>query len=212
VLYIRNTVADAVESYRDISSGVRSMLFHARFALCDRLARQAEALAAFDKDSTPDRRAGRLLIATQVVEQSLDLDFDLIVSDLALVDLIIQRAGRLWRHARRQRHPGARREMIIVGPEPSQDADQCWLPGTLRRTAGVYDDHARMWLTAEAFRRTGSIDAPDGLRGLIEHVYGSDLAGRIPAGLVSALRSAETDKGVDRAQGAVSIPRQSRGL
>jgi CRISPR-associated endonuclease/helicase Cas3 len=211
VLYIRNTIADAIESYRAIPSGVRAMLFHARFALCDRLARQAEALAAFDKESTPDRRAGRLLIATQVVEQSLDLDFDLIVSDLAPIDLIIQRAGRLWRHAARQRHPSARREMIIVGPEPSLDADTWWLSRTLQRTARVYDDHARMWLTAEALRRAGSIDAPCGLRDLIEHVYGSDVASRIPVGLAAALRRAETDRGSDRAQGATNTLRLADG-
>jgi CRISPR-associated endonuclease/helicase Cas3 len=162
VLYIRNTVADAIETYRAIPGGVRAMLFHARFALCDRLARQADALSAFDKESTPYRRAGCLLIATQVVEQSLDLDFDLIVSDLAPIDLIIQRAGRLWRHATRQRHPDARCEMIIVGPEPSLDANTSWLSRTLQRTVRVYDDHARMWLTAEALRRAGSIDAPGG--------------------------------------------------
>ena len=69
------------------------MLFHARFAMTDRLAIEERALELFGKKGTPDQRKGRVLVATQVVEQSLDLDFDLMVTDLAPIDLLVHAPG-----------------------------------------------------------------------------------------------------------------------
>ena len=101
VAVICNAVDEAIDMYRalcrDHEPG-KVDLFHARFAMGDRLDIERRVLDRFGKASTPDRRRGQILVATQVIEQSLDLDFDLVISDLAPVDLLIQRAGRLWRH------------------------------------------------------------------------------------------------------------------
>lgn len=81
-----------------LKDGTEVFLFHARFPADRRQPREEQALESFGKENT---RIGRkILIATQVAEQSLDLDFDVIATDLAPIDLILQRAGRLWRHAR----------------------------------------------------------------------------------------------------------------
>jgi CRISPR-associated endonuclease/helicase Cas3 len=80
------------------AAGVAVSLFHARLTMEDRQKVESQVLDQFGKKAERDRP--RLLIATQVVEQSLDLDFDAMVSDLAPVDLLLQRAGRLHRHLR----------------------------------------------------------------------------------------------------------------
>ncbi|MEH0069472.1 CRISPR-associated helicase Cas3' [Pannonibacter sp. Pt2-lr] len=100
VAIICNAVDPAIRMFEALreAGGVPVDLFHARMAQVDRQAIEAEVLSRFGKDAPQERRAGRILVATQVIEQSLDLDFDLILTDLAPVDLLIQRAGRLWRH------------------------------------------------------------------------------------------------------------------
>jgi CRISPR-associated endonuclease/helicase Cas3 len=101
VCWIRNSVKDARQAFQLLKdNGLKVELFHARFTIADRLDVQGRILEAFDKDSGFEQRKGRLVIATQVVEQSLDLDFDVMVTDLAPIDLMLQRAGRMHRHIR----------------------------------------------------------------------------------------------------------------
>lgn len=96
-----------------LPDGTEIYLFHARFPADRRQKREDQALETFG--NIGKARSGRkLLIATQVAEQSLDLDFDLIVTDLAPIDLILQRAGRLWRHERGPR-PLPEPLLIIAG-------------------------------------------------------------------------------------------------
>src|SRR5690606_33649045 len=116
--------------------GLQPIVFHARFAQGDRQAREREVLERFKASAEDGGRAGGVVVATQVIEQSLDLDFDVMVSDLAPVDLLIQRAGRLWRNPARgaDRRSGARCELVILGPPfteaPPEDWVQALLPGT----------------------------------------------------------------------------------
>lgn len=172
-VWIRNAVDDAIaatDALRD--RGVEADLLHARFAVADRLEREARHVARFGRDGTG--REGRVLVATQVVEQSLDLDFDVMVSDLAPIGSLIQRAGRLWRHmdlrpAVSRPVPGP--ELLVLSPDPDVVEDARWLHGVLDRGAWVYPADVQ-WRTARALFDAGVIDAPGGLRGLIESVHG----------------------------------------
>lgn len=116
--WIRNTVDDAIAAYEGLKNeeGVKEKLFHARFALTDRLDREDWVLKHFGEASDPEQREGKILIATQVVEQSLDLDFDVLVSDLAPIDLLVQRVGRQHRH--RRDGPGNR---VAAGAEDGRE-------------------------------------------------------------------------------------------
>lgn len=197
-LYIRNSVDDAIEAAQTLADrGLAPMLFHARFALQDRLAREREVIDAFGKDTTPRVRAGKVLVATQVVEQSLDLDFDLIVSDLAPIDLLIQRAGRLWRHQERAR-PRSRCELLVVSPSPVESPDHKWFRRLLPRAASVYQNHAQLWLTARLLSERGAIESPGSLRRLIESVYGPSADDAAPEALSRFWIEAEGRDGADR--------------
>lgn len=202
VAWVRNSVDDAVEARSALASaGIEAMLFHARFAMSDRQDIEYEVLRRFGRGSLDEQRRGRVLVATQVIEQSLDLDFDLIVSDLAPADLIIQRAGRLWRHYRGAR-PIAGPRLLLLSPVSVDDPPADWLGPELRRTGFVYPDHALLWRSARALLQAGCIETPDGIRPLVERVYDRDSDNAVPPGLTRAASNAE---GAELAAAAVAF-------
>ena len=89
------------ESGNGFSMGGKCFSFTPRFPANRRQAREDVVLKIFGEGGGRD--GTKILIATQVAEQSLDLDFDVIATDLAPIDLVLQRAGREWRHAGRSR-------------------------------------------------------------------------------------------------------------
>ena len=179
IAWVRNTVDDAIAASDALRErGREVILFHARFAMADRLAVESTVLARFGKRAHGPRAA--IVVATQVIEQSLDLDFDLMVSDLAPIDLLIQRAGRLWRHERKAR-PVAGPELLVLSPEPVADPQADWLRKLLPGSAAVYPDPALLWRSARILFAAGAIVTPTDMRTLIEPVYakGAD----VPVGL-----------------------------
>lgn len=183
-LYIRNTVDDAREAHAALAArGIPAtdlFLFHARFALADRLEIERRTVKIFGKESVAEERAGKVLVATQVVEQSLDLDFDVLASDLAPIDLLVQRAGRLWRHGWRKR--AGEPELLVVAPPAVGDPPGDWFERFLPRAAHVYEDHARLWLTVRTLEQAGAIESPGELRALVEAVYGPEAEEDVPEG------------------------------
>lgn len=200
--WMRNTVADALEAYALLSAHVPASaitLFHARFALQDRLEIEQQILDRFGKDGGPAERAGRVVIATQVAEQSLDADWDVLISDLAPIDRLIQRAGRMHRHVRDaegRRLPDADATdqrgtpcLWVHGPEWHEDPGEDWFKEAFPKSALVYPHHGHLWRTARLLRR-GHMSMPEDARPFIEEVFGAD-DDDLPEGLtVQALQVA----------------------
>jgi CRISPR-associated endonuclease/helicase Cas3 len=181
--WIRNTVADAMDAYERISQTIpaeKITLFHARFALKDRLGKEEQVLSFFGEGSKQQDRQGRIMIATQVAEQSLDVDFDVLITDLAPIDRVLQRAGRLQRHVR-----DARGNRLVATDAKDQRSAPClwvyapawteqpkanWYSAVFKKAQYVYKHHGQLWLTAKALQE-GGFSMPADARSLIETVF-----------------------------------------
>jgi CRISPR-associated endonuclease/helicase Cas3 len=170
-----NTVVDAQRTYLSLRDalerrGIEVRLFHARFPASWRQQIENEVLARFGgATDNPQRPRASVLVATQVIEQSLDLDFDLLVSALAPVDLVLQRAGRLHRHKGRQRPVGlAAPQLWLLRPDLDEKSVARF--GT---SEFIYDRFVllRSYL---ALHGRLTICLPDDVEGLIEQVYGEE--------------------------------------
>jgi len=169
---IVNTVERAQQLYvkvrEKLPSEVTIVLFHARFPMSERSEIESEVLSIWGENGSRPKRA--LLIATQVAEQSLDIDFDFMLSDLAPVDLLLQRIGRLHRHRR-------------IRPEAHLEA-KVWIAGlksdslNLEKTKWkyVYDEYIldRTW---EALRKEQILYFPSDIDRFVQFVYGGGLSG-----------------------------------
>lgn len=183
-VWIRNAVDDAITGIEILrAAGIEAELLHARFALCDRLEKERRLQDRFGREGRG--RAGRVLVATQVVEQSLDIDFDVMVSDLAPIEVLVQRAGRLWRHM--DRRPECDRPvdspiLHVLSPDPNPaKVDDQWLRHVLPSGSWVYPRDIQ-WRTAHAIFSRQNITIPTELRSLIEEVHG-DVCEELPCGL-----------------------------
>jgi CRISPR-associated endonuclease/helicase Cas3 len=167
---VRNTVGLAQQTYRTLKerlpADVEVELFHARFPFGQRQTIERRVLERYGKPGPRPRKA--VLVATQVVEQSLDLDFDLLVTDIAPVDLVLQRAGRLWRHENRTRPAGLK--------EPD-----VWLLRPLVGADGVPDfgvseliyERFVLLRSQLALGSRGKVTLPADVEAMIESVYGA---------------------------------------
>lgn len=179
VLVIANKVARAQSLFLRLKNNVPTTLFHARFPMNQRLEIEAKVLALFGPNGSAID--GHVLVATQVAEQSLDIDFDVLISDPAPVDLLLQRQGRIHRHTR-PRPQGFEKPVIHVveldEPVPSAELSRF-----------IYDrwDMLRSiaWL-----RQHRELELPAAIDHAIQEVYG-DWEPDGPTELLEALEEAK---------------------
>lgn len=135
-------------------------LFHARFRFADRQEKEHACVKRYGRDGTRER--GRILVATQVVEQSLDLDFDWMLTQICPVDLLFQRLGRLHRHERVWRPPGFESPRCTV----ISVADDNYLLHEY-----IYGNARVLWRTEKLLQGVSEIVFPEAYRDWIERVY-----------------------------------------
>lgn len=138
-------------------------IFHARYRFEDRQQHEQQVIANYGRQA--ERKQGRILVATQVIEQSLDLDFDWLITQLCPVDLLFQRLGRLHRHQRRR--------------PPGFESPTCTVLLPRQQQYGlhefIYGNARVLWRTEQLLLSTGKgIEFPQAYRSWIEKVYAND--------------------------------------
>lgn len=225
VLVVCNTVARANALFRHLEvglereapellpslfdiSGVRAP-HHGRFARADREAMDAQVSHLLGKGSPA---GSRLLIGTQTLEQSLDIDADWLVCDLAPMDVLLQRIGRLHRHQREWRPAGFESPQVRVRIPARELASYVDLHGVLKGPAGlgrVYADGRVLQCTLSLLASRSTLVLPNDARTLIEGtthteafadlpapwpIHGRHIEGSVRAEVLTALRSVLDDK------------------
>jgi CRISPR-associated endonuclease/helicase Cas3 len=169
--WVCDTVGSAQDAFREVRTALDrlspdarppAVLYHARMLAGQRRRIEQRVQDLVGKESV--RTRGCIVVATQVVEQSLDIDFDLLLSELAPMDLLIQRIGRLHRH-KRQRPAHVARPLCrlllparLGGAEPASPMEWVYQPFVLIKTLATLLDRS-------------AIDVPIDVRPLVESVY-----------------------------------------
>lgn len=208
VLVIRNTVRSAQETYLALKSclregtGVETGLLHSRYTFLDREASERLWMDRLGRDSRLRPQHGAILVATQVVEQSVDIDADLLVTDLAPVDLLIQRLGRLHRHQRERRPVGFETPTCwILSSEIDWNAGEKEIKAALGPSAWVYPPFA-LYQADRIFGTWETLVLPTGIRTILEE---SD---QIPEGLPNGASAFRTTLDKEVQEMSLSAARQ----
>lgn len=178
VLWIENTVDDAIQVYQKFSayfedSEVECGLLHSRFTFTDRQAIEDKWVYLFGKQNQNRYSGkGKILVGTQILEQSLDIDADFLITRICPIDLLMQRSGRLWRHIRPNRHTNAVCQMNVLTPSFDQAISTevkgfgasalIYYPYILLKTLWTIEQH-------NSIHR--SLQIPSRIPSLIESVY-----------------------------------------
>jgi CRISPR-associated endonuclease/helicase Cas3 len=196
VLVIRNTVASAQQTFRSIKSALRDDtipvgLLHSRFPHFQRQDNEKHWMDLLGKN--PSRRPpGCVLVATQVVEQSVDIDADLLVTDLAPTDLLLQRMGRLHRHTRPRPIGFETATCWILQPSVDWAADPKTIREQIGASAYIYPPIA-LYLAQEIWQKRRSVTLPTEIRELLESP--ASLMDSLPAGAAKLADELKSDTG-----------------
>jgi CRISPR-associated endonuclease/helicase Cas3 len=215
VVWIRNTVRHAQEGYRMVNGERQGDAFevgllHSRFPAFQRASYPKSTMEELKKHHLHEERwlwmlgkpespradarpKGCVLVATQVVEQSVDIDADVLITDLAPTDMLLQRLGRLHRHDRGDR---GRPTAYLVVPQAVAENSRALSANEIKKSLGsvgwVYAPYVlvRTWKEWQSLR---DLSLPTGIRRLLEDTY-SD-SNDDPAGWGELYDDLKTERG-----------------
>ncbi len=174
---ICNKIRRAQNFYNNLKflkdQGVKIDLLHSRFPFHRRKEIEDGLLTRFGKKNDHTKSA-QLLISTQIIEQSLDLDFDLMISDLAPIDLLFQRMGRLHRHPNDEEGRPVSRPKMLTRPQfwvIKPRLNESKIP---QLAFPIYSKHILL-KTFLSLWPVKTISIPDDLEPMIETVYSDKL-------------------------------------
>ncbi len=179
IAVILNTVKHAQEVFtacqKAKSEDVDILLFHGRFPVGRRQEIESECVRKYGKERD-ERPSKGILVATQVVEQSIDLDFDGMITEIAPIDLLLQRAGRVHRHPYNARpekmsHP----EITVLLPDETEASD---IKKRFRSSGVIYEPFV-LSNTEEIIDRGLKMTIPHDVRAIIEKSYNNVTAENI---------------------------------
>ena len=171
VLWIENTVEHAQHIFSLFTAFVdieRLGLIHSRFPRCMRGYNEDHWVEMLGKHGGIDRKArGHILIGTQVLEQSVDIDADFLITRIAPADMLLQRIGRLWRHRHfdADRPASATRQVMVLTDGEFAN------PATIISGTFLPYDAYYICRTFEALQKYEALLLPNDIRPLLETVY-----------------------------------------
>lgn len=208
VAVIANTVGEAQELFGRIRSETESGRFpvgllHSRFPLWRRNEIEHFWLEVLGRDAGEKRPQGSVLISTQIIEQSVDMDFDLMISETAPGDLLFQRLGRLWRHERTSR-PNDEPEFCRIDRNLGSGASMKEVLFLAGGSGRVYPPFL-LFRAEEIWRKLSRLTLPDDMRRLLEENYRSPTGeNRVESELYEQMKL-EAETQINRAQTASQL-------
>lgn len=207
VLWIENTVAEAQQRYLDIASratevGCATGLLHSRFTPQHRTINEDQWVALYGRAGWSQRTdCGRILVGTQVLEQSLDIDADFLVTRFAPSDMLLQRLGRLWRHTDTPRHVSARPECWLLAP--ALEHALATPHSAFGKSAMVYSPYV-LCRSLEVWEGMKLVRLPLDIRPLIDQTYAERTETGLWASLLHELKNGSRFRTGEQAQQALA--------
>ena len=194
------------EKYQD--SDIDIDLFHARYPFRSRDQRERECISKYgDKNRNPRKKS--IIVATQVIEQSLDLDFDAMVTDIAPSDLILQRIGRVHRHELKRPELLSEPQVAIV--RPSHDVMTAF--PAFNESRYIYDEYilTRSYIELSSHK---AIALPSDIESIVERTYSEELLANLSEPFVKRIRhlkaAMEKTQGNDKSEAYMRLITQPK--